>query len=217
VDSGIDALTHALEAAVSVFASPYTDAFCVQAARLIFDALPKAAADPDDLAARTDMANAATLAGLAFANAFVGTNHALAHVVGARFSIAHGRANGIFLPHVIRYNAGLPTKFMPAPGYSAYVAPDKYAQLGQVVFGGREPAESRRRLLRGVDQLLDGLGMPRTLQQAGVGEREFLDALPDLAMAAFRDLSNRTNPRMPLLSELDELLKLAFYGVEHGD
>jgi acetaldehyde dehydrogenase/alcohol dehydrogenase len=115
VDSGIDALTHALEAAVSVFASPYTDAFCVQSARLIFDALPKVYDDPRDLAARTDMANAATLAGQAFANAFVGTNHAIAHAVGAKFGIAHGRANGIFLPHVLRYNAALPSKFMPAP------------------------------------------------------------------------------------------------------
>ena len=173
VDSGIDALTHALEACVSIFASPYTDAFCVQAARLIFDALPRAYEDPSDLAARTDMANAATLAGLAFSNAFVGTNHALAHAVGARFGIAHGRANGIFLPHLLRYNAGLPTKFMPAPGYSAYIAPDKYAQLGRVVFGGREPEESRRRLFEGVEELLDRLDMPRSLRDAGVSEAEF--------------------------------------------
>ena len=125
-DSGVDALTHALEAVVSIFASPFTDAFCVQAARLIFDALPRAYADGSDVQARTDMANAATLAGLAFSNAFVGTNHALAHAVGARFALPHGRTNGIFLPHVLRYNAGMPTKFMPAPGYSSYVAPDKY-------------------------------------------------------------------------------------------
>jgi acetaldehyde dehydrogenase/alcohol dehydrogenase len=212
VDSGIDALTHALEACVSIFASPYTDAFCVQAARLIFDALPRAYDDPDDLAARTDMANAATLAGLAFSNAFVGTNHALAHAVGARFGIAHGRANGIFLPHLLRYNASLPSKFMPAPGYSAYIAPDKYAQLGRVVFGGREPAESRRRLFEGVEALLDRLGMPRSLQAAGVREDEFRDALPDLAMTAFEDLSNRTNPRMPLVSEITGLLTAGYDG-----
>ncbi len=212
LDSGIDALTHALEAGVSIFASPYTDAFCVQAARLIFEALPKVAQNPDDLAARTDMANAATLAGLAFSNAFVGTNHALAHAVGARFKIAHGRANGVFLPHVLRYNAGLPSKFMPAPGYSAYVAPEKYAQLGRVVFGGREPEESRRRLFQGLDDLLDGLGMPRTLKEIGVSREEFEEALPALAMTAFSDLSNRTNPRMPLLSELTDLLRLGYDG-----
>jgi acetaldehyde dehydrogenase/alcohol dehydrogenase len=214
VDSGIDALTHALEASVSIFASPYTDAFCVQAARLIFDALPKVQQSPGDLAARTDMANAATLAGLAFSNAFVGVNHALAHATGARFGIAHGRANGIFLPHVLRYNAGLPSKFMPAPGYSAYVAPEKYAQLGRVVFGGREPEESRRRLFQGVEDLLDGLGMPRSLKELGISEQEFEEALPELAMNAFQDLSNRTNPRMPLLSELTELLRLGYAGGE---
>jgi acetaldehyde dehydrogenase/alcohol dehydrogenase len=212
VDSGVDALTHALEAAVSIFASPYTDAFCVQAARLIFDALPRVYDDPQDLAARTDMANAATLAGLAFSNAFVGTNHALAHATGARFGLAHGRANGVFLPHLLRYNAGLPSKFMPAPGYSSYVAPDKYAQLGRVVFGGRTAEESRSRLFQGVEDLLDRLQMPRTLRDAGVPEDAFLASLPDLAMTAFQDLSNRTNPRMPLVSEITDLLTVGYYG-----
>ena len=140
-DTGIDALTHALEAAVSIFASPFTDAFCMQAMNLIFDALPRAYADGEDLEARTAMANAATIAGLAFSNAFVGVNHALAHAVGARFGIAHGRANGIFLPHVLRYNASLPSKFMPAPGYSHYVAPEKYAQAAWIL--------GRRRARRG--------------------------------------------------------------------
>jgi acetaldehyde dehydrogenase/alcohol dehydrogenase len=212
VDSGVDALTHALEAAVSIFASPYTDAFCVQAARLIFDALPKAADDPENLVARTDMANAATLAGLAFSNAFVGTNHALAHATGARFGIPHGRANGIFLPHLLRYNAALPSKFMPAPGYSAYVAPDKYAQLGRVVFGGRTPEESRRRLFQGVEDLLDRLAMPRTLADVDVSPEDFEAALSDLAMTAFQDLSNRTNPRMPLLTEITALLRAGYDG-----
>ncbi len=211
-DSGIDALTHALEAAASIFASPYTDAFCVQSAHLIFDALPKAYDDPANLAARTDMANAATLAGLAFSNAFVGTNHALAHAVGARFGIAHGRANGVFLPHVLRYNAGLPSKFMPAPGYSSYIAPEKYAQLGRVIFGGREPEESRRRLFQAVEDLLDRVDMPRTLRDMGITEEEFEQALPNLAMVAFQDLSNRTNPRMPLISEIVELLRLGYGG-----
>ncbi|ETW22907.1 bifunctional acetaldehyde-CoA/alcohol dehydrogenase [Mycobacterium gastri] len=211
-DTGIDALTHALEAAVSIFASPYTDALCAQAARLIFDALPRAYEHPNDLPARTAMSNAATLAGLAFSNAFVGTNHALAHAVGAKFGISHGRANGIFLPHVLRYNASLPSKFMPAPGYSAYVAPDKYAQLGQLIFGGHEPDECRRRLFQGVDDLLDRLKMPRSLREFGVDEEAFLEALPALAMTAFEDLSNRTNPRMPLVSEITSLLRLGYYG-----
>ena len=115
------------------------------------------------------MSNAATIAGLAFSNAFVGVNHALAHAVGARFGIAHGRANAIFLPHVLRYNASLPTKFMPAPGYTAYVAPEKYAQIAWIIgLGGRTEEQRRERLFAKVEELLDASEMPRSLEQAGV-------------------------------------------------
>jgi acetaldehyde dehydrogenase/alcohol dehydrogenase len=212
-DSGVDALTHALEAGVSVFASPYTDAFCMQALNLILESLPRAYANGDDLGARTAMSNAATIAGLAFSNAFVGVNHALAHAVGARFGIPHGRANGIFLPHVLRYNASLPSKFMPAPGYATYVAPDKYAQMGWVFgLGGRDMDERRERLFARVDELLDAVGMPRSLADAGVARESFEVALPDLVKLAFADPSIRTNPRMPMLAELRELLEAAYEG-----
>jgi len=211
-DTGLDALTHALEAAVSIFASPYTDAFCVQAARLIFDSLPRAVADGADIDARADMANAATIAGLAFSNAFVGVNHALAHAVGARFDIAHGRANAVFLPHVMRYNASIPTKFMPAPGYSAYVAPEKYATLGRILFGGRTEQERCDRLFSRVEGLIDTVGGPRTLKEAGVSESDFEAALPDLARTAFADPSLRTNPRMPMIAEIVGLLRQGFDG-----
>ncbi len=215
-DTGIDALTHAVEAAVSIFASPYTDAFCVQATRLIFDALPRAYENGADLEARTAMANAATIAGLAFSNAFVGVNHALAHAVGARFHIPHGRANAIFLLHTMRYNAAVPTKFMPAPGYAAYVAPEKYAMLGWIIFGGRTEEERRQRLFDKVDELLDTVGEPRSLKDAGVVEDEFEQALPDLARVAFADPSLRTNPRMPLIREIVELLRLAYDGARRS-
>ncbi len=211
-DTGLDALTHALEGAVSIFSSPFTDAFCMQATRMIFDYLPKAVADGSDLEARTGMANAATMAGLAFSNAFVGVNHAMAHAVGARFHIAHGRANAILLPHVLRYNASLPSKFMPAPGYSSYVAPEKYAQIGYIIFGGHTDDERRQRLFDAVDRLIDEVGLPRTLKDAGVGEQEFLEALPELVAASFADVSMRTNPRMPMVSELEALLRAAYYG-----
>jgi acetaldehyde dehydrogenase/alcohol dehydrogenase len=216
-DTGIDALTHSIEAAVSIFASPYTDAFCVQAARLIFESLPRAFTNGSDLQARTAMSNAATIAGLAFSNAFVGVNHALAHAVGAAFHISHGRANGIFLPHVMRYNSALPTKFMPAPGYAAYVAPEKYAMLGWVIFGGHNDDVRRGRLLAQVDDLLRTVGIPRTLAEAGVAEKAFRDALPAVARSAFADPSLRTNPRMPLLSEIVGLLELGYYGEVAGD
>ena len=206
-DTGVDALTHALEAYVSIFASPYTDAFCLQAIHLILAALPRAFEDGDDLQARTDMANAATIAGLAFSNAFVGVNHALAHAVGARFGIAHGRANALFLPHVLRYNAAIPTKFMPAPGYSAYVAPEKYAQIGWVLgLGGHSEEIARERLFGRVDDLLAAVGMPRTVADLGIDPETFRAAIDELAMAAFRDPSLRTNPRMPLVVELRQLL-----------
>jgi acetaldehyde dehydrogenase / alcohol dehydrogenase len=212
-DSGIDALTHALEAAVSIFASPYTDAFCVQAVHQILPHLPRAYADGSDLEARTAMSNAATIAGLAFSNAFVGVNHALAHAVGARFGIAHGRANAIFLPHVLRYNASLPTKFMPAPSYTAYVAPDKYAQVAFIIgLGGKTEEQRRERLFANVEELLDRLEMPRSLEQAGIARAEFDAALPDLAGMAFSDPSIRTNPRIPLVAELTELLEAGFRG-----
>jgi acetaldehyde dehydrogenase / alcohol dehydrogenase len=212
-DTGIDALTHALEAGVSIFASPYTDAFCMQALHLILDALPRAYADGADLAARTAMSNAATLAGLAFSNAFVGVNHALAHAVGARFGIAHGRANAIFLPHVLRYNASLPRKFMPAPGYTTYVAPEKYAQMAWVHgLGGQTPEERRERLFARVDELLSEVGMPAGLSELGISRGEFEAALPGLADAAFADPSLRTNPRMPLVSELVDLLEAGWSG-----
>ena len=212
-DTGVDALTHALEAGVSIFASPYTDAFCMQALHLILDSLPRACADGSDLAARTAMSNAATLAGLAFSNAFVGVCHSLAHAVGARFGIAHGRANGIFLPHVLRYNAAIPRKFMPAPGYKTYVAPDKYAQMAWVHgIGGRSAEDRRARLFTRVEGLLDEVGIPRSLAEAGVGEAEFEAALPELAEAAFMDPSMRTNPRMPLVAELVDLLRAGWTG-----
>jgi acetaldehyde dehydrogenase/alcohol dehydrogenase len=242
-DTGIDALTHALEAMVSIFASPYTDAFCAQATRLILDFLPRAVADGSDLEARTAMSNAATIAGLAFSNAFVGVNHALAHAVGARFGLSHGRANGILLHHVLRYNAEIPTKFMPAPAYSSYVAPEKYAQLGWVIglpghappgqpphgkrpgrhgprdhgpgdhgAGGHGDEGRWSRLFARVDELLDTVGIPKSLADAGVAEQELEAALPELARAAFEDPSLRTNPRMPLLSELVGLLRAAFRG-----
>ncbi len=210
-DTGVDALTHALEAYVSIFASPFTDAFCLQAIHLILDALPRAVADGGDLEARAAMANAATIAGLAFSNAFVGVNHALAHAVGARFGIAHGRANGVFLPHVLRYNAAIPSKFMPAPGYSAYVAPQKYAQIAWVLgLGGRGEDVARERLFARVDELLAAVGIPRSLRELGIEPDTFAAALPDLRRAAFEDPSGRTNPRMPMLAELAGLLEAGY-------
>jgi acetaldehyde dehydrogenase/alcohol dehydrogenase len=157
------------------------------------------------------MANAATIAGLAFSNAFLGLNHALAHAVGARFGIAHGRANAIFLPHVLRYNASLPSKFMPAPGYSAYVAPQKYAQMAWILgLRGTSEEDRRERLFARVQDLLREVDQPRTLAECGVTREQFDASLMDLAKAAFTDPSIRTNPRIPMLREIVELLHAGF-------
>ncbi|MGD0126135.1 MAG: bifunctional acetaldehyde-CoA/alcohol dehydrogenase [Terriglobia bacterium] len=213
-DTGIDCLTHALEAGVSVYASAYTDANAMQAIRLVFRYLPIAYEHPDDEEARTMMHNAACIAGLAFSNASVGVCHALAHAFGARFGIAHGRANALMLPHVIAYNASVPAKFMPSPHQRAYNAHKKYATVADLLgLGGNTIDEKVKNLLAATEQLLDRLEIPRSIAALGISKEAFEQAVPDLTMMAFDDPSWRpTNPRMPLLSELSELLWSAYQG-----
>jgi acetaldehyde dehydrogenase/alcohol dehydrogenase len=212
-DTGLDALTHALEAVVSVFASEYTDALAMQAARLVFDFLPRAVRDGADLEARTRLHNAACMAGLAFANAFVGVNHALAHALGARFHLPHGRANAVLLPYVVRYNASLPSKFMPFPNVTAYVAPEKYAAVAAAMnLGGASVAERVDLLVGRIVGLLETCGLPTTIAAAGVPRDAFEAALPELIQAACDDISLRSNPRMPLLHELEGILRRAWDG-----
>ena len=213
VDTGIDCLTHALEAGVSVFASPYTDSNAVQAVRLVFKYLPIAYENPQDEEARSMMHNAACIAAIAFSNAAVGVNHALAHAFGARFGVAHGRANALMLPHVIAYNASVPTKFMPNPNQRGYVAHKKYAMMADLLgLGGDTVEEKVKKLVAATEQLLDQLGVPRSIADLGISKEEFEQALPELAKVAFDDPSWRSNPRMPLVSELEELFHLAYQG-----
>ena len=212
-DTGIDALTHALEAGVSSYASPYTDSNAMQAIRLIFKYLPIAYEQPQDEEARTMMHNAACIAAIAFSNASVGVNHALAHAFGARFRVAHGRANALMLPHVIAFNASVPTKFMPSPNQIGYVAHKKYAMVADLLgLGGNTTDEKVKCLITAIEQLLDQLGMPRSIASLGIAREEFERAVPDLAKAAFDDPSWLSNPRMPLVSELAELLWSAYEG-----
>jgi len=212
-DTGIDCLTHALEAAVSIYASPYTDSNCMQAIQLAFKYLPIAYEHPRDEEARCMMHNAACIAAIAFANVSVGVNHALAHAFGARFRIAHGRANALMLPHVIAYNASVPTKFMPSPNQRAYSAHNKYALIADLLgLGGSTVEEKVKKLVTAIEQLLDQLAFPRSIAELGISREEFERAVPDLVKMAFEDPSWRTNPRMPLLSELQELLWSAYGG-----
>ena len=214
-DTGIDCLTHALEAAVSTYASAYTDCNAMQAIRMVFKYLPIAYEHPHDEEARSMMHNAACIAAMAFSNAGVGVNHALAHAFGARFGVAHGRANALMLPHVIAYNASVPSKFRPSPNQRAYVADKKYATIAELLgLGGHSCGDKVNNLVTAVEQLLDQLGMPRSIAALGIGKEEFEHALADLVKLAFDDPSWLSNPRMPLMKELEDLLWSAYKGRE---
>jgi acetaldehyde dehydrogenase/alcohol dehydrogenase len=212
-DTGIDCLTHALEAGVSIYASAYTDSNAMQAVRLVFQYLSAAYERPGDEEARSMMHNAACIAAMAFSNASVGVNHALAHALGARFGIAHGRANALMLPHVIAFNASVPSKFMPSPNQRAYVAHKKYALTADLLgLGGETIDEKVRNLVLAVEGLLDRLEIPNSIADLGISKEEFERAMPDLARNAFEDPSWRSNPRMPLIGELVELFWSAWRG-----
>jgi acetaldehyde dehydrogenase / alcohol dehydrogenase len=212
-DTGIDCLTHALEAGVSNYASAYTDSNAMQAIRLVFKYLPIAFENPSDEEARCMMHNAACIAAMAFSNASVGVNHALAHAFGARFHIAHGKANALMLPHVMAYNAAVPTKFMPSPYTKGYVAHKKYATVADLLgLGGQTVEEKVAKLIAVTEQLLDQLGFPRSIAELGIARDEFERAIPEMVKAAFDDPSWRSNPRMPLMQELVELFWKAYGG-----
>jgi acetaldehyde dehydrogenase / alcohol dehydrogenase len=212
-DTGIDALTHALEAGVSNYASPYTDSNAMQAIRLIFKYLPIAYENPNDEEARSMMHNGACIAAMAFSNASVGVNHALAHAFGARFHIAHGRANALMLPHVIAYNAAVPAKFMPSPYTQGYIAHKKYATMADLLrLGGETVEEKVQHLIASVERLLDQLRFPRSIADLGIAREEFEQAVPEMAGIAFEDPSWRSNPRMPLMKELVGLFWKAYEG-----
>jgi acetaldehyde dehydrogenase / alcohol dehydrogenase len=212
-DTGIDCLTHGLEAIVSSYASAYTDCNAMQAILMAFKYLPIAFEHPGDEEARSMMHNAACIAAMAFSNASVGVNHALAHSFGARFGIAHGRANALMLPHVIAYNAAVPSKFVPSPYQKGYVAHRKYATVADLLaLGGHTVEEKVKNLILATEHLLDQLKFPRSIADLGISKEEFERAMPELTKLAFDDPSWRSNPRMPLIIELAELFWKAYYG-----
>jgi acetaldehyde dehydrogenase/alcohol dehydrogenase len=212
-DTGIDCLTHALEAGVSNYASPYTDSNAMQAIRLAYKYLTIAYEHQHDEEARNMMHNAACIAAIAFSNASVGLNHALAHAFGARFGVAHGKANALMLPHVIAYNAAVPAKFMPSPNQQGYVAHKKYAMIADLLgLSGHTVEEKVESLVGAIEQLLDRLENPRSIAAMGIPREEFERAIPDLVRLAFEDPSWLSNPRMPLMSELKDLFWAAYEG-----
>ena len=210
-DTGLDVLAHGIEAYVSVMASDYTDALALKAIELVFRYLPRSYRDGTDREAREKMHNAATIAGMAFTNAFLGVCHSLAHTLGGEFHIPHGRANAVLLPYVIDYNAGLPSKFVSFPKYEHFIAPEKYRQIAaHMSLPASSPEEGVRSLAGAVRELNRQLGIPDTLAGLKVDAGEFSRKLPELAELAFKDQTLVTNPRLPLIGELAALLRQAY-------
>ncbi|RMC99659.1 bifunctional acetaldehyde-CoA/alcohol dehydrogenase [Aquitalea palustris] len=212
---GIDAVTHALEAYVSVMANEYSDPQALQALKLLKDYLPSAyAKGAGDPKAREQVHNAATIAGIAFANAFLGVCHSMAHKLGAEFGLAHGLANALLISNVIRYNAAdIPTK---QTAFSQYDRPKSVARYAEIArYLGLEASRDHERvekLVQWVDELKQSLNIPMSIQAAGVGEADFLAKVDKLAEAAFDDQCTGANPRYPLISELKQLLLDSYYG-----
>ncbi|MGW7134613.1 bifunctional acetaldehyde-CoA/alcohol dehydrogenase [Streptomyces bobili] len=213
-DSGFDALTHAIESYVSVYANDFTDGLALHAMRLIFGNIEAAVNNRDGSPeAREKMHNAGTVAGMAFGNAFLGIVHAMSHTVGATFHIAHGRTNAILLPHVIRYNGSVPTKLTGWPKYENYRAPERFQDIARALgLPAATAAEGVESLAMAVERLRAAVGIEPTFQAVGVDEQSFLDALPQQALNAYEDQCAPANPRMPMLDDMQEIMRAAYYG-----
>ncbi len=210
-DTGMDVLTHALEAYVSVMASEYTDALALKAADLVFRYLPRSYRNPGDREAREKMHYASCIAGMAFTNAFLGVNHSLAHKLGAEFGVSHGRANAVLLPYVVAYNASPPAKFTPFPQYEYFRAPEKYREVASHLgIEASTPEQGVVSLIQAVMRLSTDLDMPLNLAGLGINADKFAGMIPYMAEEAFDDQVTGTNPRSPLISELADLYRLSY-------
>jgi len=212
--SGIDALTHALEAYASIMATDFTDGLALKAAKLIFDYLPsayeKGAADP---IAREKMANASTLAGMAFSNAFLGVCHSMAHKLGAYHHLPHGIANALLIEHVMRYNADpAPTKMGTFSQYPYPHAKERYCEMARFVgITGKDDDEVFENFIKAIAELKEKVGIKRTIKEYGIEEKDFLATLDEMVENAFNDQCTGANPRYPLMKEMKEMYLKAFY------
>ncbi|WHZ04613.1 bifunctional acetaldehyde-CoA/alcohol dehydrogenase [Neobacillus sp. YX16] len=212
-DTGIDVLTHAIEAYVSVLANDFTDGLALKAIQLVFEYLPKAYCNGTDELAREKMHNASTIAGMAFANSFLGINHSLAHALGAEFNIAHGRANAIMLPHVIRFNAQKPNKFMTYPKYEHFIADQRYAEIAKILgLPAKTTEEGVESLVQAIMKLIVELELPTSIEEAGISKSVFEEKINILAEHAFDDQDTIANPKQPLITELAKIYLQAYKG-----
>jgi len=213
-DTGLDVLTHAVEAYVSVMANDYTDGLALKAIQLVFEYLPRAYRNGNDEEAREKMHNASAIAGMAFANAFLGINHSLAHKLGAEFHIAHGRANAILLPHVIRYNATKPKKFAAFPKYEKFIADKRYAEIARFLgLPARTTEEGVESFIQAVIKLAKELNIPMSIEANGIDKDLFERKVEFLADKAFEDQCTTANPKLPLVRELAEIYRQAYKGI----
>ena len=214
-DTGMDVLTHAIEAYVSNMASDYTDGLSEKAVELVFKYLYEAYEHGDNKLAREKMHNSSTIAGMSFTNAFLGINHSLAHKIGAEFHLPHGRINAILLPYVIKYNSTMPSKFVSFPKYEYFIADEKYYKLAKKIgLKADTKEEGIKSLIEAIQELNRKLNIPKSFKEAGIEEKEFMDKLDLLSDRAFEDQCTTANPRVPLVEEMKEILIDSYYGNE---
>ncbi|WP_067141683.1 bifunctional acetaldehyde-CoA/alcohol dehydrogenase [Oceanivirga salmonicida] len=215
VASGIDALTHAIESYVSIMATEYTKPYSLEAIKIILQYLPESVnLGATAIKAKEKMSNASCVAGMAFANAFLGIVHSLSHKLGAQFHLAHGMCNGMLLTEVIKYNAeDAPFKMGIFPQYKYPDAKNRYAKIADFLgLGGETKDEKIEKLIEAIEELKERVGVPKTIKEAGVPEDEFLKHVDQMALEAFDDQCTPANPRYPLIPELKELYLKAYYG-----
>ena len=213
-ETGMDVLTHAVEAYVSVLANDFTDGLALQAIKLVFNYLPRAVKNgKNDLEAREKMHNASTIAGMAFANAFLGMNHSLAHKIGGIFHTPHGRTNAILMPHVIKYNGTVPQKLSTWPKYDYYKADIKYQEIAKLLgLPASTPEEGVNSFADAVMKLGKEIGIGMNFQDCGIDEEEWNANLKKIALLAFEDQCSPANPRVPLVEDMIEILKRSYKG-----
>lgn len=213
--SGIDALTHSLEAYASMMATDFTDGLALKSMKMIFDYLPRCYENgQNDVEAREKMAHAATMAGMAFANAFLGVCHSMAHKLGAFYHLPHGVANALMIDEVIRFNAAeVPTKMGTFPQYSYPHTLKRYAEIADFLgLGGNSDLEKLEKLIAKIDELKEKVGIRKTIKEYGIDEQTFLDRLDEMVEQAFDDQCTGANPRYPLMSEMKQMYLNAYYG-----
>lgn len=214
-DTGLDVLTHALEAYVSVMASDYTDGLAMKAIQLVFKYLPRAYKNgAEDAEAREKMHNASCMAGMAFTNAFLGLNHSIAHKIGGEYHVPHGKANAVLLPHVIKYNASIPSKFVSFPKYKKFIADEKYAEIAAFLgLPAKTTEEGVQSLINAVIDLMKEVNEPLSFSECGIDEETYMRNVPDIANKAFEDQCTTANPKLPLVKEIEQIMIDAYKGV----